>query len=127
MRAILDTHIWLWWIADPERLTRPYIDLITDQRNELFLSAVSTWEIAIKYGLGRLVLPEPPDRFIPPRLQRDGIVALPISVAHTLEVASLPSHHKDPFDRLLVAQARVEQIPIVTTDQEFQKYDVVLA
>lgn len=82
------------------------------------------WEIAIKYGKGKLPLPQPPDRFVPPRLTRDRITPLSITPAHALHVATLPHHHRDPFDRLLIAQASIEDIPIVTADAQFHSYPV---
>jgi PIN domain nuclease of toxin-antitoxin system len=124
MKILLDTHIWLWWIAAPDKIDSDAHKILVDRRNELFLSAASSWEISIKYGLGRLKLSEPPDRFIPPRLQRDGITALPINLIHTVEVANLPLHHRDPFDRIIIAQSRIEKIPIMTADHAFHEYDV---
>lgn len=124
MRVLLDTHVWLWWISAPDKLSKDALRLIADRRNEVLLSAASSWEIAIKHRLGRLKLPEPPDRFVPPRLARDGIAALPISHAHALEVSNLPLHHRDPFDRLLIAQSRIEGIPVMTGDGAFLDYEV---
>ena len=92
--------------------------------NETFLSAASSWEIAIKYALGRLELPEPPKTYVPSRLVRSGATAMRIEHAHVLQVAELPRHHKDPFDRLLIAQAQVEGLTIVTSDAVFERYDV---
>jgi PIN domain nuclease of toxin-antitoxin system len=87
-----------------------------------FLSAASSWEIAIKYSIGKLPLPEPPLQFIPKRLARDAITALPIEMVHTLHVANLPRHHKDPLDRLLISQSLLEDIPIMTVDSQFELY-----
>jgi PIN domain nuclease of toxin-antitoxin system len=85
-----------------------------DPANELYLSAASAWEIAIKYSPGRLPLPEPPARFVPSHLSRDGVIALPIEPAHALAVADLPQHHNDPFDRLLVVQAQLGRMTLVS-------------
>jgi PIN domain nuclease of toxin-antitoxin system len=126
MRILLDTHCWLWWITTPEKLSSTAQELIVDGQNEVFLSAASSWEIAIKYALGKLALPEEPEKFVPSRLTRDSILPLPINHAHTLHVASLPLHHRDPFDRLLISQARVERLPILTVDRQFERYDVEL-
>ena len=126
MKLLLDTHAWLWWIGEPERLGAEAARLIADRRNEVYLSAASSWEITIKVRLGKLKLPESPEKFVPSRMERDGIVALAISHPHALAVSSLPMHHRDPFDRMLIAQSRVEGIPIVTAGPEFGAYDVEL-
>ena len=104
MKILLDTHCWLWWITTPEKLGPESQQLIMDGHNEIFLSAASSWEIAIKYALAKLPLPEAPEKFIPPRLMRDAIRPLPINHTHALHVASLPLHHRDPFDRLLIGK-----------------------
>ena len=98
--------------------------LVSDERTELILSAVSSWEIAIKYALGRLVLPEPPSRYVPDRLLRSHTTSMPIEHSHALQVATLPPVHGDPFDRLLIAQAQILGIPILTGDPVFRRYDV---
>jgi len=126
MRMLLDTHCWLWWITTPERLAPRIQELIVDGQNEVYLSAASGWEIAIKYALGKLVLPEEPEKFVPSRLMRDAILPLPIHHAHALRVGTLPLHHRDPFDRLLISQAQVEHLPIVTVDRQLEAYDVEL-
>jgi PIN domain nuclease of toxin-antitoxin system len=124
LRLLLDTHCWLWLLSDPERLSAPALEMLGSFENELLLSAASSWEIAIKYELGRLTLPEPPGTFVPDRMESSGVVGLPIQHAHALQVASLPMHHKDPFDRLLIAQAQVEGLTVVTVDDRFASYDV---
>ena len=126
MRLLLDTHVWLWMLVSPTRLPEAARDQLGDRENELYLSAASTWEIAIKYRLGKLPLPEPPHQFVPPRLSRDGVIALPVEHAHTLAVAELPLHHDDPFDRLLVAQAQLEQMTLVSADAVMARYEVDL-
>ena len=97
---------------------------ITDKSNHVLFSAASSWEIAIKYGLGKLKLSEPPLQFIPKRLARDRITAISIEHIHALHVSTLPHHHRDPFDRLLIAQAQIEGIPILTADEKIDAYDV---
>lgn len=124
MRVLLDTHVWLRWICEPEKLPPKALALMESGENELLFSVASSWEIAIKYALGKLPLPEPPDRFVPPRLMRDRIATLHIEHRHALHVASLPPHHHDPFDRILIAQARIEGIPILTADPKFGAYEV---
>lgn len=124
MRLLLDTHVWLWMQAEPERLSSDARVALEDERNELHLSAASAWEIAIKYELGRLTLPEPPASYVPSRLQRQGVVGMPIEHRHAVVVATLPRHHRDPFDRLLIAQAQTEEMAIVTVDPAFDSYDI---
>lgn len=126
MTLILDTHCWLWWIAEPGRLSPTTLSLLKSPDTTVLFSAVSTWEIAIKYSIGKLKLPEPPESFVPSRLERDSIDSLPIQHAHTLKIATLPHYHRDPFDRLLIAQAIVEGVPIVTADSAFRRYEVEL-
>ena len=124
MKALLDTHVFLWWIMDDESLT-PYIrDFIADEGNDLFLSSASCWEIAIKAKIGRLKLTENPEKFIPDQMIANNISGLPIQLVHALHVYNLPDHHRDPFDRILVAQARIEKIHIITNDNIFADYDV---
>jgi len=124
VRILLDTHVWLWMLVSPDRIGREAREELADRENNLVLSAASSWEIAIKYRLGKLPLPEPPGEFIPPRLARDGIVPLPIEHAHATRVADLPELHRDPFDRLLVAQAQLEDLTIFTADDKLARYDV---
>jgi PIN domain nuclease of toxin-antitoxin system len=125
MRVLLDTHVWLWLQTDPERVGSA-LDVLTNTENELLFSAASSWEIAIKYGLGRLALPEPPDRYVPERLRLSGTTAIAVEHTHTFAVALLPSVHRDPFDRLLVAQSKQLDAPIVSADMIFARYDVDL-
>lgn len=123
MRVLLDTHVWLWMQAEPEKLGAQARSLIEDDTNELLLSAASVWEIAIKAGLGKLRLPEPPSTYVPSRMQSSGVSPLAVSHAHAAAVADLPRHHRDPFDRLLVAQAISEGVPILSSDAQFNAYD----
>lgn len=124
MIILLDTHAWLWAVAEPEKLGPHARRLIEDGNNTLFLSAVSSWEIAIKYGLGKIKLPEPPGSFVPSRMARDGIQPLVVEHSHALAVAKLPEHHKDPFDRLLISQSIVEKLPVLTADPQLELYDI---
>lgn len=121
MRLLLDTHIFLWLHTEPERLGE-HLPLVEDRRTELLVSAVVSWEIAIKYQLGRLPLPEPPERYVPERLRAIGAQALPIEHTHALAVAALAPLHRDPFDRLLVAQAGLLDVPILTADPAIARY-----
>ncbi len=126
MRILLDTQIWLWMQASPDRLSERCLALVSDEANEILLSAASAWEIAIKYALGKLPLPEPPKDYVPDRMVSGGVSGLPVEVSHAIEVAQLPPHHRDPFDRLLVAQARAEGISLMTADPRLEPYDVDL-
>ncbi len=123
MRVLLDTHVFLWLHTEPERLGE-HLAVVEDRRSQLLISAVSSWEIAIKYGLGRLALPEPPERYVPERLRAIGAQALAIEHTHALAVAALPHLHRDPFDRLLVAQAGLLDVPILTADPQLVRYPV---
>lgn len=125
MRLLLDTHVFLWLQTEPERVG-PALPTISDPGNELLLSAASSWEIAIKHGLGRLDLPEPPANYVPDRMARLGTTPLAVEHSHVLAVADLPPVHRDPFDRLLVAQAQLLGLRLVTADPVFSRYDVDL-
>jgi PIN domain nuclease of toxin-antitoxin system len=124
-RTILDTECWLWWHLSPDRLNNRALTLFEDRRSPLLLSAASSWEIAIKVALGKLDLPTTPER-VPEQLAEDGIDAVAIEHAHALAVASLPPYHADPFDRLLIAQARLERCALLTADPQLAQYDVEL-
>lgn len=126
MRALLDTHCWLWLQAEPERLPSDLLTRLADAGTELYLSAASGWEIAIKYSLGKLPLPEPPASYVPDRMAVSGTAPLAVAHSHALAVADLPPHHRDPFDRLLVAQSRIERLTLVTADPALTAYDAEL-
>ena len=123
MKVLLDTHVFLWMHTEPDRLGE-YLPTVEDTRTELIVSAVVSWEIAIKHGLGRLPLPEPPERYVPERIRVSGAEALAIEHTHVLAVARLPPLHRDPFDRLLVAQADLLDVPILTADPDIAQYPV---
>lgn len=124
MRILLDTHAFLWWIMRDSRLSTRAHAAIRSKTDGVFLSAASGWEIAIKVALGRLQLPQAPGTYIARQLAMNAIESLPILMSHALHVYSLPAHHGDPFDRLLVAQSQLERLPIVTKDPLIRKYDV---
>lgn len=127
MKLLLDTQCWLWWFAQPERLSEEAITRIADEANELWFSVASIWEIGIKVAIGKLPLPEPPDRYISSRMGQLGVRVLEITATHALRAAALPLHHRDPFDRMLIAQAQVEDMTIVSADLVFKQYsDVVI-
>jgi PIN domain nuclease of toxin-antitoxin system len=121
VRLLLDTHVFLWLQTEPERLGDS-LPLVEDERTALLLSAASSWEIAIKHALGRLPLPDPPERYVPARMHSIGAGSLPIEHSHALAVASLPPLHRDPFDRLLIAQATAEGVTILTADPAVARY-----
>lgn len=123
MRLLVDTHVFLWLHAAPERLGAT-LSLVEDEANEILVSAVTSWEIAIKHGLGRLRLPVAPAEYVPSRMAAIGAQGLVISHEHAAGVATLPHLHRDPFDRLLVSQARHERLTIVTADAEVAAYEV---
>jgi len=124
VRLLLDTHVWLWLLTQPGRIRSDLMPRLESNDTELYLSIASAWEIAIKYALGKLPLPDSPVRYVPTRLEATGVRQLPIGLEHTLMVAELPTHHRDPFDRLLVSQARIENMPLVTADPIFDQYDI---
>lgn len=125
MTLLLDTHAFLWFCQNDPALSAAAEALIEDPANRKFVRVASCGEIAIKAGLGRLTLGEPSGTYLPNALARTGFELLPISQAHATAVESLRAHHKDPFDRLLVAQALVEVIPVVSVDAAFDPYGVI--
>lgn len=126
MNLLVDTHCWLWSRAEPERLNKKARSLLISPENNLYFSAASSWEIAIKVAIGRLELPEDPRSYIPNQLAAAGFIAIPIEHAHSLHTATLPLHHGDPFDRLLVAQAQLEGFALMSADAALLDYDVEL-
>jgi PIN domain nuclease of toxin-antitoxin system len=124
MRLLVDTHVWLWLQNGPERVPPSVLALLEDPANPLLLSVASIWEISTKYHVGRLPLPEPPATYVPSRLTDGGFSLLDIEQAHALRAGELPRHHRDPFDRLLIAQSQILGVPLVTGDPEVVKYDV---
>ena len=124
MRVLIDTHVVLWWIEDAPVLTRKARTVIANPANECLLSLASCCELAIKLSLGKVRLPAPIERFVPEHLAANAFRQLAIDFRHVAKVATLPFHHRDPFDRLLAAQALEEDFPIVSTDGIFRKYGV---
>ena len=124
MRLLLDTHAFLWWVFDDPKLSRAARDLIADPGVEILFSAVNAWEIVIKARTGRLELPADVPGFVADQVRRNGFRVLPVELRHALRVHHLPDHHKDPFDRLLVAQGQVEVVPLVSCDPLMAVYEV---
>ena len=124
MQLLLDTHIFLWYVTGDTRLSAATCDAINDPNNDVFLSVGSFWEIVIKYELGKLPLPQAPDRFIPAQRKTHGIQSLPFDENDARFLVGLPFHHRDPFDRMLVSQAMARVLTIATVDPEIKKYSV---
>ncbi|HET7892062.1 MAG TPA: type II toxin-antitoxin system VapC family toxin [Candidatus Sulfotelmatobacter sp.] len=125
MKALLDTHAFLWSISDDERLSRKAQQIFTGS-NDLWLSVASIWEILIKVKSGKLPLPEPSGPYLVRELSENGIEVLPIKLDHVLRIENLTAHHRDPFDRILIAQSIEEKLPLVTADPVFERYPVKL-
>ena len=124
MKFLLDTHVFLWFSAGEERLGEKAYGILEDIENEVLLSLASLWEIAIKASLGKLRLKKPFRELIPRQLVGNEIGLLPIQLQHLIALTDLPFHHRDPFDRLLIAQAIAEDIPILSGDPAFRDYPV---
>lgn len=124
MNLLLDTHTFLWFVAGDLSLSQPARLAIEDENNTRYISVASLWEIAIKVSIGKLTLSDPFEILIPEQLAENGIELLDISVEHIALVASLPFHHRDPFDRLIAAQAEVEQMTLVSVDNVFDLYKI---
>lgn len=126
MKLLLDTHVLLWAASEPEQLTEQARDALEDGTNDVLVSIVSAWEIAIKQSLGKLDLPKPAEQWLPPVLRRTGFELAEVGLAAALRVRALPWHHRDPFDRLLVAQAAEDGYTVVTRDSALDAYGVPL-
>lgn len=122
MKLLLDTHVWLWWNTEPDRLSTTARRQIGDPSNEVFVSAASVWEMAIKRRLGKLPLSEPVAAYVARRLAADDIRALAVSIEHAAAVETLELRHRDPFDRLLIVQARHEGLRLLTSDEQVLAY-----
>ena len=122
MKILLDTCTFLWIITDDPKLSRQARKLFVDHENEVYLSVASTWEIAIKYKLGKLSLPKPPQKYIPSKRKQHDIDSLALNEEATLYLTKLPDLHKDPFDRILICQAIVEGLIILTPDELITQY-----
>lgn len=124
MKYLLDTVIFLWSLHSPEKLNQRAQRVLETEIDGIFLSPVSSWEVMIKYGRGKLNLPRPPEELLPEAVARFGSRGLPITHSHSLALAQLPPLHSDPFDRMLVAQARSENMVLMTADSLLQNYPV---
>lgn len=124
MKLLLDTHVLLWWLLDDRRLVTRARSALLDRRNRIFVSAVSAWEVALKAARGKLPLPPGGEARIQQAVATAGFLELPITFEHAFELRGLPRHHADPFDRLLVAQCRIEQLTLVTNDRTLPHYGI---
>lgn len=122
MKLLLDTHTFIWWDSEPARLSPQALALCQDPQNSLLLSVASVWEMQIKLQLGKLRLTLPLAELIESQQRANNLEILPVLLAHVLALQHLPAHHKDPFDRLLIAQANVEDVALVSNDPMFPKY-----
>ena len=124
MKYLLDTVVWIWSIDSVEKLGKRGRAILENGHEEIYLSAASAWEVTIKARLGKLKLPAPPAQCVPAFMAKQGLRPLPITHTHALKVYDLPAHHNDPFDRLIIAQAILEQMTILTADRAFASYPV---
>ena len=124
MRVLLDTHVWLWMWGEPERLRNEARTILEDPSTELHVSAASAWEISLKEAAGRLTLSATAEDWLSDPRHLEDVRELPISFAHAVRAGSLPRHHRDPFDRMLVAQAQVEGLVLVSADPKLSAYEV---
>ncbi|MDL1909217.1 type II toxin-antitoxin system VapC family toxin [Chloroflexi bacterium CFX6] len=124
MKILLDTHAFLWWDSSPERLAPSAASLLNDPENSIIVSVASAWEIQIKKQLGKITLSVPLMEMLESQQQVNGVEILPVNLNHVLSLDGLPTHHKDPFDRILIAQAKAEGFVIASADPVFSKYGV---
>ena len=126
MKLLLDTHIFIWWTDQPEKLSPSALSALEDEANELLLSVASVWEMQIKTQLGKLKLRLPLKVLVENQQETNDLTVSPVALTHVLALDALPFHHKDPFDRLLIAQSIAEGLTIVTADSQFSAYSVKL-
>jgi len=124
VRYLLDTNVFIWSLGAPTRLNSAAIELLSSNETQIYLSPVSSWEIAVKYALGKIILPDLPMEFVPNGMRDLGIATIDVMHGHALAAGQLPLHHRDPFDRMLIAQARAEGMVLLTADTAFKRYDV---
>lgn len=125
MRLLIDTHILIWFLEGNNSLLNSHQQIIANSSNEILLSIASLWEIAIKISIGKLTLSRPLKDVIK-QIDSENIEILPISPEHTLQVSTMPFHHRDPFDRIIIAQCQVENLPIISNDKNFSDYSIKL-
>jgi PIN domain nuclease of toxin-antitoxin system len=124
VRYLLDTHAFLWWAVDDPRLSPRFREILKDPANDIYFSAASAWEIAIKHRLGHLRFSEDAGRYVSEQIAGNGFMTLSIDVRHALHVSTLPLIHRDPFDRLLIAQSQLEDLRLLTADPAITAYGI---
>lgn len=122
MKILLDSHVFLWAITNSPRLSPVHRKLFESEKNDLYLSVTSIWEMLIKNALGRLTLPAPPTQYLTRQLEKNRILLLPLRTLHLEALERLPPLHRDPFDRILIAQGSSERMPIATADEQMRQY-----
>ena len=126
MKLLLDTCCWLWWLSNTDKLSKQQLEAIANRQNQLFLSVATIWELSIKVKGQKLTLPQPLNKLVERECPIDNIKIIKIELIHAIYAGNLTLHHKDPFDRMIITQAQIENLTIVTSDSVFQKYDVSL-
>jgi PIN domain nuclease of toxin-antitoxin system len=126
MKYLLDTMVWLWSVGSSEKVGQAGLEVLASGDEEVYFSAASSWEIAIKTKLGKFRLPEEPTSYVPKRLTEQGIHSLSVTQRHSLKVYDLPLHHHDLFDRMIIAQAIIEEMTVLTSDRTFEKYPIAV-
>lgn len=124
MRVLIDTHVFIWWTSDYKNLSLSVYNLLCDLNTEVFLSIVSIWEMQIKLSLGKIQFKTPLPQLIENEVKRNKIQLLPIDLSHIYALSDLPNYHRDPFDRLLIAQAKSEKLVIISIDEKFDGYEI---
>jgi len=124
VKYLLDTVAWLWSVVTPERLNDEARGILENGREEIYLSAATVWELSIKMRLGKLNFPGPPSHIVPAYMAKQGLRPVPVTHLHAAKIYDLPPHHSDPFDRMIIAQAIVEEMTILTSDRAFEKYPI---
>lgn len=126
MKLLLDTCCWLWWLSDTQKLSEQQLNALISHQNQLFLSVATLWELSIKINTGKLDIPQPLNKLVAQECPQDNIRIIDIKPIHAIESGSLPLHHKDPFDRMIITQAITENLTVITSDKVFQKYNIAV-
>lgn len=124
MRILIDTHVFIWWTSDSQKLSLAVYNLLTNPKTQVILSVVSIWEMQIKLSLGKLELKTALPELVEDEVKQNRIELLPLDLSHIYALSNLPNHHRDPFDRLLIAQAKSEELVIISIDDKFDSYDI---
>lgn len=124
MKVLIDTHVFIWWISDAQKLSIPVYNLLNDPHTEVILSVVSIWEMQIKLSLGKLQLKIALPELIEDEVKQNKIELLSINLSHIYTLSNLPNHHRDPFDRLLITQAQSEELLMISIDEKFDQYEI---